>query len=108
MVIHMNCFILLLLLGCFGGFECGNNGTSYVGNGSCGESSSPLENGNNIRRVNSGSDGDCGCMDSGVATVSNDFSRDCNDGIATVSGDPSNWQEYPSIPGRESNYNCES
>lgn len=104
----MNCIILLLLLGCFGGFGCGNNGTSYVGNGGGCDSGSSLGNGNNIRRGISGSDGDCGNTDGGFAIANNDYSRDSNDGITTVSGNPSNWQDYPSIPGRESNCDCEN
>ena len=104
----MNCIILLLLLGCFGGFGCGNNGTSYANNGCGYDSGSSLGNGNNIRRGNSGPDGDGGCMDSGTAAVNNDYGCDSDDGITTVSGGPSNWQDYPSIPGRESNCGCEN
>lgn len=103
----MNCIILLLLLSCCGGFGCGNNGTSYVGNGGGYDPGLSLGNGNNIRRGNVGSGSDCGCADSGVAAANND-GCDSNDRITTVSGGPSNWQDYPSIPGRESNCDCEN
>ena len=103
----MNCIILLLLLGCFGGFGCGTSGTSYVSNGGGSDSGTALGNGNNIRRGNSGTGGDCGCTDSGVAIANNGYVCDSDDGITTVSGGPSNWQDYPSIPGRESNCDCE-
>ena len=102
----MNCIILLLLLGCCGGFGCGNNGTSFANNGDCYAPGSTLGNGNNIRRGNSGCDSDYGRMDNFVATANNGC--DSDDGIATVSDGPSNWQDYPSIPGRENNCDCDN
>lgn len=100
----MNCILLLLLLGCFGGFGCGNNGTSYANNGGFDQGTS-LGNGNNIRSGNPGLGNDGGCPDNRAATLGNN--DDGDDGISTVSGGPSHWQDYPGIPGRENNCDCE-
>ena len=107
MVNRMNGVLLLLLLGCFGGFGCGDSATPYVGNGGCGQGTAP-GNGNNIRSGNSGLGNDCGCPDNVAPVTSGSGSCDGDDGISTVSGGPSHWQDYPGIPGRENNCDCEN
>lgn len=114
----MNCIFLLLLLSCCGGFGCGGSrsGSNCVGNipytdnnGRSCDGTSPLSNGNNIGNTFptlgsgcgyqdamplSGNDGDCGCGDN-------------DQGIRDISGNPSNWQDYPEISHRD-NCDCDS
>lgn len=91
----MNCIFLLLLLSCCGGFGCGGSRsggncggiTPYADNNGCGcgyQDAIPL----------SGNDGDCGCGDNGQ-------------GIRDISGNPSNWQDYPEISHRD-NCDCDN
>lgn len=110
----MNCILLLLLLGCCGGFgngqgrsgdNCGGygNGQGRSGDGcGCGDNAA-FYDGNFRTTFPSVGDG-CGCAN-GVSETSDEGNCDRNyDGAQQrggFSGNPSNWQDYPEISRRD-------